>query len=133
MPSISKAVVLLATALGVVLMVQDANCDDVRDRFEAREFKHEDQSLLYRLLRPKNYDAAKKYPLVVFFHRAGERGSDNQKQLVHGMADFAADDVMEKYACFVIAPECPDAQQWVDVPWTADRHDMPAQPTAGWR
>ena len=60
-------------------MVQDANCDDVRDRFEAREFKHEDQSLLYRLLRPKNYDAAKKYPLVVFFHGGGENAATTIK------------------------------------------------------
>jgi predicted peptidase len=109
------------------------SCADVWDRFEAGEFKHRDQSLLYRLLRPKSYDPSKRYPLVVFFHGAGERGSDNRQQLIHGMADFAADDVREEYPCFVIAPQCPDGEQWVNVPWTSDRHDMPAQPSTAMR
>ena len=41
-------------------------------------------SLKYRLLRPEAEKAGKKYPLVLFLHGAGERGDDNQKQLVHG-------------------------------------------------
>lgn len=129
-PSVFERVALLGAALGVLLMVNEAQSDDVRERFESRVFEHDGQTLPHRMLRPKHYDAAQKYPLVVFFHGAGERGNDNQKQLVHGMADFAADDVMEKYPCFVVAPQCPNAQKWVDVPWPSDRHDMPAKPTA---
>ena len=41
-------------------------------------------SLKYRLLRPEAEKAGQKYPLVLFLHGAGERGDDNQKQLVHG-------------------------------------------------
>ena len=41
-------------------------------------------SLKYRLLRLEKEKAGKKYPLVLFLHGAGERGSDNEKQLVHG-------------------------------------------------
>src|SRR5690242_8020214 len=81
--------------------------DDHRDRFEARTYAAGDFSLPYRLLKPKNYDPAKKYPLVIFLHGAGERGDDNEKQLVHGMNDFASDEVMEKYPAFVMAPQCP--------------------------
>jgi predicted peptidase len=29
----------------------------------------------------------------------------------------------------VIAPQCPDNQQWVEVPWTADEHRMPKEPS----
>lgn len=110
-------------------LMSDAEADDFRDRYEVRVFK----DLPYRLLAPKGYDADKSYPLVVFFHGAGERGTDNEKQLVHGMADLASDDVMEEHPSFVIAPQCPDAMQWVDVPWTADIHSMPKEPTHAMR
>ena len=41
-------------------------------------------TLLYRLLRPEVMKPDEKYPLVLFLHGAGERGNDNEKQLVHG-------------------------------------------------
>src|SRR6266566_3555203 len=85
---------------------------DNSDRFEALTFQDGDYKLAYRLLRPKPYDAKQKYPLVIFLHGAGERGDDNEKQLVHGMNDFASDEVMAKYPAFVIAPQCPAGEQW---------------------
>jgi predicted peptidase len=102
---------------------------DVLDRFEPRVFVAGEARLPYRLLRPKVDNAGRKYPLVVFFHGGGERGNDNRKQLVHGMTDFASDDVMARHPSYVIAPQCPEGVQWVDTPWTADRHTMPDQPT----
>jgi predicted peptidase len=111
-------------------MVSSTSAADPRERFEARTFTDaEGGKLNYRLLKPKGYDANKKYPLVLFFHGAGERGDDNKKQLVHGMQDFAADGNMEKYPAFVVAPQCPEGLQWVDTPWTADEHTMPEKPT----
>lgn len=111
-------------------MMSNAEGAGVADeRFETRIFKSEQGSLPYRLLRPKNYDAGRSYPLVIFYHGAGERGDDNVEQLVHGMNDFASDDIMAKYPCFVVAPQCPNGDQWVDVPWSADSHKMPEKPT----
>jgi predicted peptidase len=85
---------------------------DNRDRFEPRTLTQGEYKLPYRLLKPKDYDAKKKYPLVIFLHGAGERGDDNEKQLVHGMNDFASDEIMAKYAAFVIAPQCPSGEAW---------------------
>jgi len=85
---------------------------DHRDRFERRIFTGGGTQLPYRLLKPKNYDPSQKYPLVVFLHGAGERGNDNHKQLVHGMNDFASDEIMDKYPAFVMAPQCPEGQWW---------------------
>ena len=45
-------------------------------------------TLPYRLLLPENYNPAKKYPLILFLHGAGERGNDNELQLVHGAGLF---------------------------------------------
>jgi len=103
---------------------------DNRDRFEARTFEGGDLQLPYRLLMPKDYDPKQKYPLVVFLHGAGERGADNKMQLVHGMNDFASDEVMAKYPAFVVAPQCPSDQRWVEVDWTLDKHTQPKEPGA---
>jgi predicted peptidase len=115
---------------GLIVASSMAAAEDVRERFEKREFSDAaGEKLLYRLLKPKDYDPRGKYPLVVFLHGAGERGSDNTAQLVHGMADFASDKIMESYPAFVIAPQCPEGKQWVEVPWTLDEHRMPKEPS----
>lgn len=94
---------------------------------------HDTIDLPYLLLRPETYDPKRKYPLVIFLHGAGERGTDNQKQLIHGLIDFAQPQAMRSWPCFVVAPQCPEQMQWVDTPWTAEKHSMPAQPTAALR
>ena len=102
---------------------------DVTGRFEVRTFHSSLVELPYRLLKPKGFDPKKSYPLVIFFHGAGERGTDNVAQLKNAVKAFASDDIMTKYPCFVIAPQCPQNQQWVNTPWTAPEHTMPVNPS----
>lgn len=83
--------------------------------------------LPYRLLKPLDIEAGNTYPLVVFLHGAGERGNDNEKQLVHGVPQFAAKETREKYPCFLIAPQCPVEQKWVEVDWGARTHSQPKE------
>jgi len=102
--------------------------EDPAERFEARTFKTPSGYVLpYRLLKPKGFDAKKNYPLVLFFHGAGERGKDNLAQLKHSVKTFATDEQMTKHPCFVVAPQCPKSQQWVNTPWGAPEHTMPAR------
>lgn len=62
---------------------------------------------------PKDYDANKQYPLFVFLHGAGERGSDNEKQLTHGK-DFLINNFQSAYPAIVIAPQCPESSYWAN-------------------
>jgi predicted peptidase len=97
---------------------------------EARTFKDaQGKTLPYRLLLPENYDPKKSYPLVVFLHGAGERGTDNKAQLIHGVAEFAKPENRKKYPCFLIAPQCPAGRRWVEVDWGAESHTMPKEPS----
>jgi predicted peptidase len=66
----------------------------------------------YRILYPEPYDSTKKYPLVIFLHGVGERGGDNEKQLVHGASLFLKEDNRKKYPCVVIFPQCPNEGYW---------------------
>lgn len=85
------------------------------------------QVLQYRLMKPVKYDPAEEYPLVIFLHGAGERGSDNTAQLKHGMANFCSPEVRENYPCYVLAPQCPKDQSWADIDWTKPAIDQPAE------
>jgi predicted peptidase len=55
------------------------------DGFRERIFKNErGETMPYRLFVPSNYDAKKKYPIVLWLHGGGGRGNDNLKQISGG-------------------------------------------------
>lgn len=84
--------------------------------YEKKSFKSTDGfNLPYRILYPENYRAGKKYPLILVLHGAGERGSDNEKQLVHGSKLFLDSGVRKKYDAIVIFPQCPEDSYWSSV------------------
>lgn len=68
----------------------------------------------YRILVPRDYDATKTYPLLLFLHGIGERGTDNEQQLTLGASLFQADSIRNKYPSFVVFPQCPTAHYWFD-------------------
>lgn len=70
-------------------------------------------TLPYRMLSPDGIDADAKYPLVVFLHGSGERGSDNEKQLAHGASTFSNPANIDKYPSFVVFPQCKE-RTWTD-------------------
>jgi predicted esterase len=76
----------------------------------------------YRLFVPKAYDGKTPLPLVVFLHGAGEKGTDNQKQLsnrANGAMVFAES---AKNPCFMAVPQCPPPKSWYD---TMQRKHVP--------
>ena len=94
--------------------------------FQARSHKMgADKSLVYRLFVPKNYQAAKKYPLMLTLHGAGERGINNTSQLLHDFNNMWADDTIQNpNPCFVVAPQCPADSQWVNTPWANGSYSL---------
>ncbi len=100
--------------------------DDLADKFAKTEFKNKDgQRLLYRFLKPQTVEAGKQYPLVLFLHGGGERGDDNEKPLIHGVKIFATDEFLAKYPGYVVVPQCPAEQKWVDIDWSKDKVVFP--------
>jgi predicted peptidase len=102
---------------------------DWKDLLAKKTFTAGKEKLPYRLMKPQGYDKKKTYPLVVFLHGSGERGIDNNRQLVHGVAEFAKAAARKKYPCFLIAPQCPANQMWVDVDWSAKKHKISKEPS----
>ena len=77
-------------------------------------------SMPYRLFVPTGYNANTSYPLVVFLHGAGERGTDNNAHIEssRGAKLWAETANQASYPCFVIAPQCPVNKQWVNTNWS---------------
>ncbi|MDR0541279.1 MAG: SusF/SusE family outer membrane protein [Dysgonamonadaceae bacterium] len=70
------------------------------------------ETLNYRKLAPLAIETGKKYPLVIFMHGAGERGSDNNSQLTHGAAQFVSTANREAFPAYVLFPQCPAQYFW---------------------
>jgi predicted peptidase len=80
--------------------------------FLRKEFAYGENILPYRILYPDNYDKSKKYPLILVLHGGGERGTDNDKQLVHGSKLFLNDQNRKSYPAIVVFPQCPQDSYW---------------------
>ena len=81
--------------------------------FLKKEFIIIGDTLRYRILFPNHYDKTQSYPLVVFLHGSGERGNDNEKQLVHGASLFTDSLNRINYPAIVLFPQCPENDGWV--------------------
>ncbi|MEM7659598.1 MAG: dienelactone hydrolase family protein [Bacteroidota bacterium] len=81
--------------------------------FEAQVFENAaGESLPYRILYPLHYDQTQSYPVILFLHGSGERGEDNEKQLVHGADMFLDEANRTRFPAFVVVPQCPSGDSW---------------------
>ncbi|HEX5026963.1 MAG TPA: phospholipase, partial [Agriterribacter sp.] len=82
------------------------------DLFERQLFLQGDDTLPCRILSPIHFSSEKKYPLVIFLHGSGERGSDNEAQLTWGSDLFLDSANREKFPAIVVFPQCPADSSW---------------------
>ena len=94
-----------------------------KDLFSYEHHMVNGDTLNYRMLLPKDFDASKKYPLVLMLHGAGERGSDNKKQLNNGASLFLNKKHRDSFPAIVIFPQCPQNDYWSKL--DADRSTKP--------
>lgn len=121
---------LIATALCAGTLSTTLCAETVQELTTPEVFKTPaGETLNYRLYLPKNVPAGKKLPLVLFLHGAGERGTDNSSQLKHGVLSLIKYGTATNDPAVILVPQCPSDRQWVNVPWAAKSHSMPAQPS----
>jgi predicted peptidase len=97
---------------------------------QAKTYEGTSGKLLYCYGTPDQPAQDKKYPLVLFLHGAGERGQDNQAQMKHCIPVLVSQANRVKYPCYVLVPQCPKDEKWVDVSWSAAAHRLPKGPSA---
>lgn len=110
-------VILLAILLGAIACSKDGGItptpvvNPTTFEFRKRTFQLGGNTLPYQILFPRGYgNGTTTYPLVIFLHGAGERGSDNERQMIFGSETFLA--ASEEYPAVVIFPQCPSDVMW---------------------
>jgi predicted peptidase len=97
-----------------LLIVSMASAQD-SSLYKRAQFVYGKDTLNYRILYPSDYDVDKKYPLILVLHGAGERGSDNNAQLVHGSKLFLDSAIRKDFPAFVVFPQCPADDFWANI------------------
>lgn len=108
-------ILLMPCIFGVSAAVPNVIKESIPKTFESQI--NAGYSLGYRIYVPADYDASKTYPVLLFLHGAGERGSDNASHMnstVQNLFNTRPDTLAQT---IVVAPQCPAGQQWVDYPW----------------
>jgi len=80
--------------------------------------------LPYRLLPPVVAEPDSSYPLIVFLHGSGERGEENERQLIHGGKLFADSMRRVKFPAYVLFPQCPKGITWSSVKIDTSRYPL---------
>ena len=72
--------------------------------------------LQYLLYLPAAYQESddKRWPLMLFLHGAGERGSDVQRVAIHGPLSLVKQGT--NFPFIIVAPQCPSGQIWESEP-----------------
>ena len=117
---LSTAALLLMSQLGQAMSPE----------FEYKRYPTEGEtSLPYRIYWPEGVENTSPTALVVFLHGAGERGSDNERQLIHGTRDLLRYSIERQEPLIIVAPQVPLDERWVDVAWDERVHRMPEHPS----
>lgn len=105
----NKLLTLIALILALSSSAQDLSL------FEKQWYVDGEDTLPCRILTPVNFKEGQKYPLIVFLHGSGERGSDNEKQLTWGASLFLDSLNRAKFPAIVVFPQCPITTSWAVV------------------
>ena len=92
--------------------------------FEGSSFETSSGTLNYQILRPDTQKRETRYPLVLFLHGSGERGSDNQRQLLYVSDLFLDSKVREDFPSFVVIPQCSAEDAWMNYSSTTNQYNQ---------
>lgn len=126
------SIIIALILLSINAMAQNTSNAAIRNKYSKKFFTDSTGTTLpYRFLCPKTDTVAgadsAKYPVLLFLHGAGERGSDNEINLSYIDKVFGSDVFQQEHPCYVIVPQCAELYRWCETDWTLPYHTMPYQ------
>src|ERR1700704_4536054 len=112
-----KPPLLAVVGLAAIAVAALAAAKPAASGFLARTLAVGRRELRYQVYVPAAYTPAQRWPLVLFLHGSGERGSDNAAQLREGLAP-AIRAHPHWFPLLAIFPQAPAEARWRDA--TAD-------------
>jgi predicted peptidase len=108
-----RELVALAMMLQVLTKCAEAAEMERHQSVQRYEFSaHKAQQVNYLLYLPREYkdDSKKDWPLVLFLHGAGERGTDIWKVAIHGPPKLIR--AGHEFPFILVSPQCPEGSIW---------------------
>jgi predicted peptidase len=106
-----QRLILTAVFFALMCFAQGQTTAVIKARYLRGNVTYGDVTIPYRYYVPQNYSSANKYAIITFLHGIGERGSDNDKQLIRAPIILANDTVQSMYKFFIIAPQVRDFEK----------------------
>jgi predicted peptidase len=119
--------IISITCLFIFMMLR-ANSQEM-NLFDKLLYVNKGDTLPYRLLKPVSPNSMESFPLVIFLHGAGERGSDNEVHIKHITELFTDERNRGKYPCYVVAPQCSKNDWWARFDKKGEETTVSKQPT----
>jgi len=122
---LSVAALLVAAAFASAQSMTTPQTNQTVHQFEFE--KTVKAQVSYLLFLPKGYDpkAAKRWPLILFLHGAGERGTNIWRVAIHGPPKNVS--TLPDFPFIVVSPQCPEGQIWSREPLLALLDDVIAK------
>ncbi|MFP5040884.1 alpha/beta hydrolase-fold protein [Parasediminibacterium sp. JCM 36343] len=111
-------------SLFLIILVSHAFAQDY-SLYKERLLISRGDTMPYRLLLPEDFNFKKIYPLILFMHGSGERGTDNKAQLIHGGSLFLRDSIRKGYPAIVVFPQCSPNGTWANAIGERDTSGKP--------
>jgi len=111
---------LTSLSLGLLFLFSTNMVSQDVSAYQKKVYKKNGQTMPYRILLPRDYDPSVKYPLLLFLHGSGERGNDNEAQLVHGSGLFLKDETRDHFRAIVVFPQCAAGSSWAKLDTEGD-------------
>ncbi len=109
-----KVTLIVLAILGLVVVL--SQCAGKKESvFEKEHYVEGGDTLPYRILYPPDFKPSEKYPLILFLHGSGERGNDNEAQLLNGGDYFLTQINQNEVKAVVVVPQCPADGYWSSV------------------
>lgn len=110
MKTLTVAIVLIAVLAPMKAKAQSANAPLPAEKLKFSISRKVEMPYLYYL--PKDYRAKGKqrWPLMLFLHGAGERGTNVQRVAIHGPMSLVKQG--RDFPFIIVAPLCPEGQRW---------------------
>ncbi|HWL09393.1 MAG TPA: alpha/beta hydrolase-fold protein [Planctomicrobium sp.] len=123
----TRSVCVLALSLTIGLLIADrgqagtVDCSTLPNGFQIRQFNDESGSHKFALFLPENYSSDRKWPVVLFLHGAGEKGSDGHLPISGTLA--VALEQWKEAPFIAVFPQCEDVTGRSLTGWLADSPD----------
>jgi predicted peptidase len=83
--------------------------------FLARSLRIGPTTYPYVVYVPRDYDASRRWPIILFLHGSGERGTDGWRETIHGVANTIRFEPA-RVPAIVVFPQAPPDSRWLGEP-----------------